>query len=204
MIVAARWPSIRVIETGPGTSSTSAIRPSLTGPRGRFFSSAIVVAGWADLMTTSRSVSSMIALPDGVPRTAPATAAPSVAWLKPASAALALAVTEIRGMLCARSLWTSVTSFSFATSARTCSDAFFSTSASAAFTTTLRSWLPKPSPAAMVVSPMPSSLPSAVSMRSCVASKSPESFRVTWYEAWLAPVPPPKAAMKPEEPTVTW
>lgn len=120
------------------------------------------------------------------------------------AAALALALTEMRGTDCARSLWTSVTSLSSATCARTSSDAFFRVSASADFTTTLRSWLPKPSPAAMVVSPMPSSLPRPSSMRFWVASKSAESFRVTWYEAWLDPVPPPKAAMKPEEPTVTW
>lgn len=81
VMVAARWPSIRVIETGPGTSFTSAMVPSFTLPSGRSFSSCMVVAGWADFTTTSRSASSMIALPDGVPRTAPATAAPSVAWV---------------------------------------------------------------------------------------------------------------------------
>ncbi len=41
-------------------------------------------------------------------------------------------------------------------------------------------------------------------MRFLTPSESPESSRVTWYEAWLEPVPPPKAARKPEEPTVTW
>lgn len=41
--VAARAPSIRVIETGPGTSLTSATSPSLTGPTGSACSSARVV-----------------------------------------------------------------------------------------------------------------------------------------------------------------
>ncbi len=90
--------------------------------------------------------------------------------------------------------------------ARTCSEAFFRTSASAALTTTLRSWLPKPPPPEeTVVSPM--SLPSLSSSARSVSVTFPESaasFSFSWYEAWLAPLPPPKAAMKPEEPTVTW
>ncbi len=138
--------------------------PSFTGPSGKALSSAMVVAGCEDLMTMSRSVSPRTALPDGVPRTAPATTPPSAVWSKPAAAALSLALTEIRGTLCARSLWTSVTSSSSATSPRTVSDAFFRTSASAALTMTLRSWEPNSPAEANVVSPIPSSSPSAVSI----------------------------------------
>ncbi len=76
VIVAERCPSIRVIETGPGTTFTSAMSPSLTGPSGRAFSSATVAAGFEDRMTMSRSVSSSVAEPAGVPRTAPATIRP--------------------------------------------------------------------------------------------------------------------------------
>ena len=36
------------------------------------------------------------------------------------------------------------------------------------------------------------------------ASEDAESSSITWYVAWLVSVPPPKAAMKPDEPTVTW
>lgn len=110
----------------------------------------------------------MTALATCVPRTCWATAAPSVAWLKPASVALSLGCTETRGTLCARSLWTSLTSLRLATAWRTCSEAFFRTSASAALTTTLRSWLPKPPPVEMAGSP---GWPlRAASRRSCALS----------------------------------
>ncbi len=180
VMVAARCPSMRVIETGPSTSCTVAMSPSSTGPRFRAFSSAIVVAGCADRMTTSRSVSSRVALAAGVPRTAWATTAPSVWSVKPASAAFGPALTEMRGTLCARSLVTSVTSSSPATVSRTFSDASRSTFASAAFTTTLRSWLPKPSPAATVVVPIPSSFASPSSMCSWTSSASAESSSMSW------------------------
>ncbi len=155
-------------------------------------------------MTTSRSLSSRVALAALVPRIACATAAPRVWSLKPAAAALSLAFTEMRGTLCARSLVTSVTSSSEATVLRTSSDAVRRTSASAAFTTTLRSWAPKPSPAAMVVVPMPLRPARPFSMLSWTSSNGTESSSITWYEAWLLSVPPPKAAMKPDEPIVTW
>ncbi|CAM5411545.1 hypothetical protein SFUMM280S_00552 [Streptomyces fumanus] len=202
--VAARWPSIRVIDTGPSTCSTVAMSPSLTGPRRSALSSARVSAGFAEVMTMSRSVSSRTALPAVVPRTAWVTAAPSVWSVKPASAARALALTEIRGTLCARSLVTSVTSSRPATVLRTCSAAVRSALGSDALTTTLRSWLLKPSPAATVVVPMPSSFSSPASMWSWTSSKDAESSSMTWYDAWLVSVPPPKAAIQPEEPTVTW
>ncbi len=105
-----------------------------------------------------------------VPRTAWATAAPRVWSSKPAAAALSLAFTEMRGTLVARSLVTSVTSSREATASRTSSDAVRRTSASAAFTTTLSSWAPKPSPAAMVVVPMPFSPARPFSMRSWTSS----------------------------------
>ncbi len=104
---------------------------------------------------------------------------PSVRSSKPAAAALSLAFTEMRGTLCARSLVTSVTWSRPATALRTSSDAARSTFASAAFTTTLRSWAPKPSPAATVVVPMPSSFSSPVSMRPCTSSYDAEPT-VTW------------------------
>ncbi len=71
VMVAARAPSIRVIETGPSTSCTVAMSPRVRprGPIGSFFSSSVVVAGFADFTTMSRSVSSRIALPLVVPRT---------------------------------------------------------------------------------------------------------------------------------------
>ncbi len=208
VIVAARAPSIRVIWTGPGTVLTSAMSPSRTLPAGepicRFFSWSRVVAGWADFTTTSRSVSSRTALPLVVPRTACATVCPRLVSVKPASAALSLPLTEMRGTLCERSLRTSVTWSRPATAERTLSDADLRVFASAAFTTTLRSWSPKPPPAETVVRPMPSSFLRPARMVSVTASALPESFSLTSYEAWLAPVPPPKAAMMPDEPTVTW
>ncbi len=178
--VAARWPSMRVMETGPSTSSTVATSLSFTGPRRRFLSSATVVAGFAERMTTSRSVSSRTALPAGTPRTAWATAAPRVWSLNPASAARSFAVTEMRGTLCARSLVTSVTSSREATASRTWSAALRSTCASAALTTTLRSWLPKPSPAATVVVPMPSSFFRPCWMLSVTSSEDASSSSITW------------------------
>ncbi len=202
--VAARAPSIRVMETGPGTSSTVATSPSRTGPRGSALSPARVVTGFAEVMRTSRSVSSRVALAAGVPRTAWATTVPSEAGSRPASAAAGFAVTETRGTDCERSLRTSVTPSIPATAVRTCSAACASTRGSAALTTTLRSWPPKPSPAARVVSPIPSRPASPFSMACRVFSYEADSSRLTWYEAWFAPVPPPKAAMKPDEPTVTW
>ncbi len=205
VIVAARWPSIRVIDTGPSTSSTVATSLSrASGPTGSLFSSSSVRAGFADTTTTSRSVSPRTALPPVVPRTAWATSAPSFWSSSPAAAAAGLAFTEIRGTDCARSLVTSVTSSRPATVSRTSSAALRSTSASAALTTTLRSWLPKPSPPATVVSPIPESLPSPFSIASSTSAYEAESAILTEYDAWLVPEPPPKAAMKPEEPTVTW
>ncbi len=170
LMVAARWPSMRVIDTGPSTSFTVAMSPSFTGPRRSAFSWARVVAGLADFTTTSRSVSSRIALAAVVPRTACATAAPSFWSSNPAAAALGPALTEIRGTLCARSLVTSVTSSSPATVERTRSAASLSTCGSEAFTTTLRSWLPKPSPAETVVVPMPLSFFSPSSRCFCTSS----------------------------------
>ncbi|CAM5474453.1 hypothetical protein SGRIM128S_07515 [Streptomyces griseomycini] len=99
---------------------------------------------------------------------------------------------------------TSVTSSRDATASWTWSAALRSTCASDALTTTLRSWLPKPSPTAMVVVPMPSSSPRPFSRLSCTSSEDAESSSITWYVAWLVSVPPPKAAIQPDEPTVTW
>lgn len=138
VMAAARRPSIRVSDTGPSTSSTVAMSPSLTGPRRNALSWAGVVAGLADFTTTSRSVSSRTAFAAVVPRTAWATAAPSFWSSKPAAAALALAFTEIRGTLVARSLVTSVTWSRPATAERTCSAAVRRACGSAAFTRSSR------------------------------------------------------------------
>lgn len=41
-------------------------------------------------------------------------------------------------------------------------------------------------------------------MRFWTSVADAESSSMTWYEAWLVSVPPPNAAMNPDEPTVTW
>ncbi len=83
--VAERAPSMRVLWTGPATVRIVARSPSFAGPAGvgtgRARSAASEVTGWADLTTTSRSVSPIIALPLVVPRTAWATTWPRAAWL---------------------------------------------------------------------------------------------------------------------------
>ncbi len=51
---------------------------------------------------------------------------------------------------------------------------------------------------------MPSSPARPLSRAFCTVSEEAESASLIWYDAWLVSVPPPKAAMKPEEPMVTW